>query len=447
MCGITAVFSKNNNIFNEAYESLYHLQHRGQDSFGFSYLDNKKQIKIYKNTGLLANNQVSIESNIVMGHVRYPTQGSNDINESQPFYIEGKIHTFSLIHNGQIDVEKIKQILDINFESCSDTKYLLHYISHLFDKYVILNDENILKIVSDVQKINGSFNCICIIKDFGLLCFKDKYSIRPLILGKKNDNYILSSESISITSINYEIVRDIYSNDIIIFDKMSNLKILKNQNKQLIPCIFEWIYLAREESIIYGVNVYQVRKMLGKMLANQIMDKVDLKSIDMIIPVPDTSKPVALEMSNVMNKPYSEAITKNRYVNRTFIMDSQIKRKKNIKRKLNIIDHLVRNKNIIIVDDSIVRGNTIKHIINLLKYHGVNDIYVAISCPRIVNKNKYGIDIPDKESLLCHNKTNNEIEKDLDIKKIFFQNIIDLENTIHLLNNNIYSFENSIFMD
>lgn len=447
MCGITAVFSKNNNIFNEAYESLYHLQHRGQDSFGFSYLDNKKQIKIYKQTGLLANNQVSIESNMVMGHVRYPTQGSNDINESQPFYIEGKFHTFSIIHNGQIDVEKIKQILDINFESCSDTKYLLHYISYLFDKYVILNDENIIEIVSDIQKINGSFNCICIIKDFGLLCFKDKYSIRPLILGKKDDNYILSSESISITSINYEIVRDIYSDDIIIFDKMSKFKNLKNMNKQLMPCIFEWIYLAREESIIYGVNVYQVRKMLGKMLANQIMDKVDLKSIDMIIPVPDTSKPVALEMSKVLNKPYSEAITKNRYVNRTFIMDSQTKRKKNIKRKLNIIDHLVRNKNIIIVDDSIVRGNTIKHIVNLLKDHGVNDIYVAISCPRIVNKNKFGIDIPDKESLLCHNKTNSEIEKDLDIKKIFFQNIIDLENTINLLNNNIYSFENSIFMD
>ena len=168
MCGITAVFSKNDNIFNEAYESLYHLQHRGQDSFGFSYLDNEKQIKIYKKTGLLANNQLTIESNIVMGHVRYPTQGSNNINESQPFYIEGKIHTFSLIHNGQIDVELIKKRLDINFESCSDTKYLLHYISHLFDKYVILNDENILKIVSDVQKLNGSFNCICIIKDFGL---------------------------------------------------------------------------------------------------------------------------------------------------------------------------------------------------------------------------------------------------------------------------------------
>ena len=169
-----------------------------------------------------------------MGHVRYPTQGSNNINESQPFYIEGKFHTFSLIHNGQIDVELIKQRLDINFESCSDTKYLLHYISHLFDKYVILNDENILKIVSDVQKLNGPFNCICIIKDFGLLCFKDKYSIRPLILGKKDDNYILSSESISITSIDYDIVRDIYSNDIIIFDKMYQFKILNNQNKHFV---------------------------------------------------------------------------------------------------------------------------------------------------------------------------------------------------------------------
>ena len=447
MCGITALISKKENIFPELYESLYHLQHRGQDSFGFSYFDKEKNIKIFKKQGLVSNyNHTNIETNVGIAHVRYPTQGVNTFDESQPFYLEGKYHTISLIHNGQIDSNEIKRRINKTFENSSDTKYLLHYLSSLINRYVILNDENIRLIVDEIQSINGSFNCICLIKDFGLLCFKDKYSIRPLVLGKKDDTYIISSESISITSIDYEIIDDIYGYDILYFDTRNNLqKIIASTGRHALmyfkPCIFEWVYLAREESTLYGVNVYQSRVKMGEFLAKKIMKTIDSNMIDLVVPIPDTSKPVALEISKRINKPYYEAITKNRYVNRTFIMDSQHKRKKNIKRKLNVIQHLMKNKNILIVDDSIVRGNTIKHIVDLLKENDVNKIFIAISCPEIINTNNYGIDIPTREELLCFNKSNQEIENELGIEKIIFQDLSDLEKSIQPFKN----FEKSIF--
>tara|TARA_Y100000996_G_scaffold414382_1_gene405076 strand:- start:3071 stop:4426 length:1356 start_codon:yes stop_codon:yes gene_type:complete len=447
MCGITALISKDQNIFPELYESLYHLQHRGQDSFGFSFFD-QKNIKILKKQGLVSNftNLQNFETNIGMGHVRYPTNGNNTINESQPFYLKGKFHTISMIHNGQVDVDQLKQYVSVKDENASDTIYLLHYLSKLIDEYVILNDNNLVQIVDTIQKVNGSFNCICLIEGFGLLCFKDKYSTRPLILGRKENNYILSSESISITSIDYEIIKDIYGYEILVFDqKFNNLKYLKTSEKSILkPCIFEWIYLAREESTMYNVNVYQSRVKMGEYLAEKIKKNIDIDDIDLVVPVPDTSKPVALSISKILKKPYYEAITKNRYVNRTFIMDSQNKRKKNIKRKLNVIQHLIQNKNILIVDDSIVRGNTIKHIINLLKDNYVNKIFVAICSPEIINTNHYGIDIPTKKELLCFQKNNKEIENDLGIEKIIFQNINDLKQSIRQFHP-IQDFELSIF--
>ena len=342
MCGITAVFSKNENIFQDLYESLYHLQHRGQDTFGFSYL-NDNNIELIKENGLLSNHNFdSINTNVGIGHVRYPTTGQNTINECQPLFLKGKYHNISLVHNGQINKEKLLNYFHennilLNSSATSDSILLLHFLSHLLNKYEIINDDIIKNIIHSFHTdfntyIHGSYNCICLINTYGLVCFKDKYSIRPLIYGKKDNNYIITSESIAITSINYEIVSDLYSSDIIIFnrDSFRNIKLPTNTFK---PCIFEWIYLAREESIIYNVNVNQARMKMGEYLAHNIQQSIDTDLIDCIVPIPDTSKPVALEISKHLNIPYYEAITKNRYVNRTFIMDSQLKRKKNIKRK------------------------------------------------------------------------------------------------------------------
>lgn len=450
MCGITALFTKEKNIFSEFYESLYHLQHRGQDSFGFSYLENLVDIKLLKQKGLLSNYQCNtvINTNMCIGHVRYPTFGDNTLDQAQPFYLKGKYHTISIVHNGQIDTKYIKDKLNIknNIDKNSDSYYLLKYLSHLFDEYVILNDENIISIVKEIQTINGSFNCICLIQGFGLLCFKDKYSTRPLIYGSKENSYVISSESISITSIDYNIINDLYSNEIIVFNRhFKTLKMWEDPYQFFKPCIFEWIYLAREETIMYGINVYNARVKMGEYLAKRIMNTIDTNLIDLVVPIPDTSKPTALEISKHINKPYFEAVTKNRYVNRTFIMDSQHKRKKNIKRKLNVINHLVKDKNILIVDDSIVRGNTIKHIVDLLLENKVKKIFIAIASPRIINKNNFGIDIPTKEELLCNNKTNSEIEKYLKIEKIIFQDLNDLKNSICYFWKSNHNFEDSVF--
>ncbi len=451
MCGITALVSSKEDIFPDLYESLYHLQHRGQDSFGFSYFDENQQLLLIKQQDLLSNSSYdNIQTNIGLGHVRYPTKGKNTIHECQPLFLKGKYHTISFVHNGQVEIEPIKSYLlkvgvSVNPSITSDSSFLLYIFDYLLNQHERLTYEIILEIIGWIQEnIQGSFNCICLIEKYGLICFKDKYSIRPLILGKKGKNYIISSESISITSIDYDIINDIYGHDILIFT--DELAIYQSQiSTYFKPCIFEWVYLAREESIIYGVNVYQSRVKMGEYLAEKIRKTIDIDGIDCVIPVPDTSKPVALEISKQLKKPYFEAITKNRYVNRTFIMDSQKKRKKNIKRKLNVIQHLIQDKNILIVDDSIVRGNTIKYIVNLLKEYRVKKIFIAISSPEIINTNTFGIDIPTKEELLCFQKTNLEIEKDLGVEKIIFQDITNLEQSIQSFNPRIKGFEKSVF--
>ena len=451
MCGITALVSSKEDIFPDLYESLYHLQHRGQDSFGFSYFDENQQLLLIKQQDLLSNSSYdNIQTNIGLGHVRYPTKGKNTIHECQPLFLKGKYHTISFVHNGQVEIEPIKSYLlkvgvSVNSSITSDSSFLLYIFDYLLNQHERLTYEIILEIIGWIQEnIQGSFNCICLIENYGLICFKDKYSIRPLILGKKGKNYIISSESISITSIDYDIINDIYGHDILIFT--DELAIYQSQiSTYFKPCIFEWVYLAREESTMYGVNVYQSRVKMGEYLAEKIRKTIDIDGIDCVIPVPDTSKPVALEISKQLKKPYFEAITKNRYVNRTFIMDSQKKRKKNIKRKLNVIQHLIQNKNILIVDDSIVRGNTIKYIVNLLKEYRVKKIFIAISSPEIINTNTFGIDIPTKEELLCFQKTNLEIEKDLGVEKIIFQDITNLEQSIQSFNPRIKGFEKSVF--
>ena len=446
MCGISAIFSREEDIFSELFESLYHLQHRGQDSFGFSYFNEEGKIETYRKEGLVSNNSsIEISTKIGIGHVRYPTFGKNDLDECQPFYVKGKYHSISMIHNGQIETDEIENKIGKLGENCSDSLYLAHYLSYLLNQYRTLNYLRLFHVFTEIQKIKGAFNCICLIEGFGLVCFKDKFNIRPLVIGQKNDNYIICSESVSITSIDYELLGDVYGNSVITFTK-EGLDIIKlTHTTTLKPCIFEWVYLAREESIINSVNVYKARIKMGELLATKIKSKIDISDLDYVIPIPDTSKPVALEIANQLKKPYVEAITKNRYVNRTFIMDTNKKRNKNIKRKLNAITHLIKHKRILIVDDSIVRGNTMRHIIKLLKDNQVRKIYIAICSPQIKNTNKFGYDMPRKEDLVSYLKTDEEIEKEWGIEKIIFQDLEDLKKSITCYNKYIKDFELSIF--
>lgn len=464
MCGINAVISgkDNKNGFFDLYESLYHLQHRGQDSFGISYLDHQLKIGTLKYNTLLSSTKLESQKlkpiQMGIGHVRYPTSGEVTINECQPFYLEGEYCNISLVHNGQIWItESLKEFFYCNHiiippDNTSDSIYLVCLLSYFLNKYEILTNDIIVSIVDEIQDlVQGSYNCICLIDNFGLICFKDQNSIRPLIYGEKKDNksYIIASESVSITGIGYDMIDDIYGNDLLIFHKNKNQPLDKrilSSNSIFKPCIFEWIYLAREESTLYNVNVYHARLKLGEYLAQKIKDEIDISKIDYVVPVPDTSKPVALSVSKILNIPYYECITKNRYVNRTFIMNTQKERGKNIKRKLNVIREFIMNKNLLIIDDSIVRGNTMKHIVKLLKENGSNEIYVASSCPEIINKNVYGIDIPDKNELICHTLTNENICREFNVNHIIFQNLADLKKSIQYFNKNINDFEDSVFI-
>lgn len=467
MCGINAVVNEESiDAFSDLYEGLYHLQHRGQDSFGISYFDEEGQIQTIKNNALLSSVDLeSVNMNVGLGHVRYPTSGGVTIHECQPFIIRGQYHRISMVHNGQVCTIRIKEyfeshkILEPEISS-SDSIYLLHLLSFLLNRNRELNNDIITDIVREIQTIvYGSFNCICLLENYGLFCFKDKYSYRPLIYGlkvndqkdndQKENSYMIASESISLTSSGYKIIDDIYGRDVLFFKKDSNYKLDKRILLSQVtykPCLFEWVYLAREESIMYKVGVYQARIKMGEYLAEKIRQEIDIDRIDYVVPVPDTSKPVALTVAKILNIPYYECITKNRYVNRTFIMNSQKNRKKNIKRKLNVIKEFIDDKNLLIIDDSIVRGNTMKHIVNLLKDNGSKELYVASSCPEIVNKNIYGIAIPNKDELICHTKTNEQIKKELGLNHLVFQDLKDLEESIRYYNPELKDFEKSVFI-
>ena len=311
MCGIIGLLSKTDNFY-DLYEGLYHLQHRGQESFGISYLDDMNHIQTIKYNEMLSN--VNIQNppklKVGIGHVRYPTSGEITINECQPFTLINQYYNISIVHNGQIIItDKLLSFIEdkcinINENITSDSIYLLNILSYYLNQYENLTQEILINIISEIQNlIEGSYNCICIINNNSLLCFKDKNSIRPLIYGKRDNNYMISSESISLTSLGYEIISDIYGEDLLYFNgEILNKLVLKNKYSYK-PCLFEWIYLAREESILYDVNVYEARIKMGKHLANKIISEIgeELKNISSVIPIPDTSKPVALSISNILN--------------------------------------------------------------------------------------------------------------------------------------------------
>ncbi len=455
MCGITGIISSDNNIIPDFYESLLNIQHRGQDAHG--YVINNI---IYKKNGLIKNSiynddLLKLNSKIAIGHTRYPTTYSKNENENQPFQI--KLHNenynnLSIVHNGNIyeyDIYlKELENNNINLNSNSDSEFLLYYIYYLINyKYNYLNfDEAIIYTIKYIiDNIKGAYSVILLIENYGLVCFRDKYGIRPLMYGKKNNTYMISSENIAHDILEYNNQKDI--ENIAIFKNNDSVKEY-NYNFKLKPCLFEYIYLARPESNINKVSVYDFRINMGRYLAKNIINNLDVKElndIDAIIPIPDTSIISATSLAEKLNKPIKFGIIKNRYIDRTFIMNNNTIRNKNIKRKFLFMNSELNNKNIILIDDSIVRGNTSKHIINQLKLAGVKKIYFVSCAPPIKYINKYGIDLPLQTDLIAYNKTNKEISKNLNIDNIIFQTIYDLKNCFTSINNEVEDFELSVF--
>lgn len=437
MCGITGIISKDDEVFDVLVESLFHLQHRGQSSYGFA-TSHHGNIDTIRERGHVSR-KFRMHGKIGIGQVRYPTSGQKDTDLIQPFV--SKDGRMALCHNGNI----------ANYEALPgpkpdiDSQYILQQFETLKGE---ITDIAIIETVIKLSlTCRASYSVILMISGYGLVVFKDLYGIKPLIYGKRGSCYVVSSESISIDAIGYDVVRDVKNGEIVIFRDGTHYShnYLKSDCVPR-PCIFEWVYIARAESVINGASVYKTRLNMGEYLAEKIKrSDIDLGQIDYVVPVPDTSKPVALKVSECLGLTYREGIIKNPYIGRTFIMDTQKQRVKNIKRKLGIVKPIIEGKTLLVIDDSVVRGNTLKQIINLLKHNGAVKVYFASCSPPIRYPNLYGIDIPTKDELIANNKTVEMIEKEYGIERFIYQDLEDLKSSITKENGELTTFDTSIF--
>ena len=458
MCGLTALISNSNTNGLEIYESLLSIQHRGQDGGGICCINNGNT-EMIKDKGLLFNifsydDLNNMKGNIFLGHTRYKT---NSIKDSfQPFNIYNDKLDMCFCHNGNvINTDYITDILKdkykiTNKEEVSDSYLLFQviffYLNDVFDKKITPND--IIGLSNFLHtNVVGSYSIILSINNYGLVILKDKFGIRPLIYGKNSNNDILiSSESCSLNNVlNYEIINEVNEGETIVFTLDKQKYKYQYPNSILKPCLFEYIYFSRLDSIVNKISIYNCRYKLGELLGiNMLKEK---KNIDFIIPTPETSRVYAYGMSKKMNIPIQECIIKNRYINRTFIIENKKKISKDIKRKFSVIREIVKNKSVILLDDSVVRGNTSRNIIKLLKEAGVKRVIFCSAAPKIYGVNKYGIYIEKKEELITYkHDSNNSIAFSIGADKIYYNSLEDVVDLINKLNPNIKDMEASMFL-
>jgi len=460
MCGIIGIMD--DNFVNQSlFDGLTVLQHRGQDSAGIAtcYENNlyQKKAKGLVNDIFDVNDMLELKGNMGIGHVRYPTAGSHGKDEAQPFYVNSP-YGIALAHNGNLDnSELLRNELLINdkrhIHTQSDTEVLLNIFAH-----ELLNVDSSSFKISDVfsaingvhERCSGAYAVVALIAGYGLVAFRDIHGIRPLILGRKKNtkgySYIVSSESVALDLLGYETVRDLNPGESVFIDIKGKLhSSLYSNDLDLTPCIFEYVYFSRPDSIIDGVNVQEARMRMGKQLANKILREWADNDIDVIIPIPDTSRTAALEMAIRLNKNYREGLIKNRYIGRTFIMQGQAVRKKSVRYKLNPLVSEFKDKNVLLVDDSIVRGTTSREIVQMARDSGAKKVYFASASPPIRFPNIYGIDMPSKNDLIANGKKTDQVCKEIGADKLIYQDLEDLVYAVQAGNQNIKKFETSVF--
>ena len=463
MCAIVGIYTNKQNVCLSLYNALTVLQHRGQDAAGMSTCGEGSALKIHKSNGLVRDvftpsiMEKMMGGTYGIGHTRYPTAGQIDHDEAQPFYVNSPFGIV-LVHNGNlVNAVKLKNQVQENnkrhINTNSDSEILLNVFADcLTEECKETRDLDNTKIINAVERLHnrveGAYSVVLLIVGYGLVAFRDPNGIRPLIYGKKDrNNYMVASESVALDCLGYEVIEDVSPGQTIIFH---NEKVYKSDYKKgvLNPCIFEYVYLARPDSIIDGVNVYQSRLEMGKCLAQKIkkvLSDTELQEIDVVIPIPDTSRNSALPISIILDKELREGFVKNRYIGRTFIMPGQKIRKKSVKQKLNTINVEFKNKNVLLIDDSIVRGNTSQQIVEMARTAGAKKIYFASASPKIIFPNVYGIDMPYVEELIAYQRTTEEICKVIGADKLIYQDIEDLEASVRRLNQNINEFDSSCF--
>ena len=462
MCGIIGISSDHSTAPLSIYNALTVLQHRGQDAAGMAVINDEGFLNIHKKNGLVRdafeeNDMIRLQGNVGIGHVRYPTSGTVDITQAQPFYVNSP-HGIVLVHNGNlVNTKKLRYELQSedfrHINTTSDSEVLINIFASSLEKNGSkqLNDKTIFDAVAEVHKrVEGAYSVIIAILGYGLIAFRDPNGIRPLVFGSKdNTNHMIASESVALDCLGYKINRDISPGETIIFKNdgsITNNEYISNQ--KFTPCIFEFVYLARPDSTIENINVYESRLSMGRYLAKKIKEvltKDELDSIDVIIPIPATSRTSALPLSIELNKDLKEGFVKNRYIGRTFIMPGQKIRKKSVRQKLNTINIEFNNKNVLLVDDSIVRGNTSKQIIKMARDAGAKKVFFASASPPIRFPNVYGIDMPYVKELIAYNRDVQEICNEIGADRLIYQDLDDLIAAVKKGNSEIESFDTSCF--
>ncbi|MGO2684321.1 amidophosphoribosyltransferase [Microbacterium sp.] len=448
MCGIVGVVA-GGPVNQDIYDALLLLQHRGQDATGMATAEANGVMHMAKAEGQVreafrTRDMRSLLGNVGLGHVRYATKGTaSSEEEMQPFYVNAP-YGIVLIHNGnltntrELTAEMAKRDRR-HLNSSSDTELLLNVLAgelQATTSDVDLDPERIFEAVSRThERIEGAYATIAVIAGYGLLAFRDPHGIRPLILGRRDgvehDEWVVASESLVLENGDYEVVREVAPGEAVFITDTGELFTQQcAANPTLTPCAFEYVYLARPDSTMNGIAVYESRLRMGERLADTIAKHVPREKIDVVMPIPDSARPSAMEVARKLGIEYREGFYKNRYVGRTFIMPGQAVRKKSVRQKLNAMSTEFRGKNVLLIDDSIVRGTTSKQIIQMARDAGALSVTFASAAPPVRYPHVYGINMPSKHELIAHGRTIPEIAQELGVDYLVYQEVEDLKASI-----------------
>jgi len=462
MCGIVGIVSASP-VNQQVYDSLSLLQHRGQDSTGMATSEGRV-IHMFKAKGQVreayrTRDMRTLLGTMGLGHVRYATKGNaSSEEEAQPFYVNAP-YGIVLVHNGNLTNtrELTKELFEIDrrhLNTSSDTELLVNVLAHELQQQVRGSDLDPDQVFDAIQtlheRVEGSYAAIALIAGHGMLAFRDPFGIRPLVLGRRpagltGYEYVVASESLVLESGGYEIVRDVAPGEAVFITKSGEMYSRQcSPNPRLIPCSFEYVYLARPDSIMNGISVYDARLRLGDRLADTIAQYTPMGDIDVVMPIPDSSRPAAMQVAQKLGIEYREGFYKNRYVGRTFIMPGQAERKKSVKQKLNAMGSEFKGKNILIVDDSIVRGTTSKEIVQMAREAGANKVTFTSAAPPVRFPHVYGINMPTRSELIAHGRKIPDIARELGADYMIYQEVADMKSAI-LEGSDITDLEMSCF--
>ncbi|MEC9413413.1 MAG: amidophosphoribosyltransferase [Pseudomonadota bacterium] len=460
MCGIIGIVG-HSEVNQALYDGLTVLQHRGQDAAGIMTCDDDGKFFLRKDNGLVKDvfhtrHMIRLKGKMGIGHIRYPTAGCSTSAESQPFYVNSPFG-IALAHNGNLTNTKVLkdelfQTDRRHLNTDSDSEVLLNVLAHELQNSSKLTPlpEDIFKAVAQVhRRCKGAYAAVAMISGVGVMAFRDPYGIRPAVIGKRETaqgtEYVVASESVAVDILDYELVRDIEPGECVFIDTKGNFysqQCADNPIKS--PCIFEYVYFARPDSMMDGISVHKSRMRMGTKLAHKIKREFPDHDIDVVIPIPDTSRSAALQLSYDLGVVYREGFIKNRYIGRTFIMPGQTMRKKSVRQKLNAIDLEFRGKNVLLVDDSIVRGTTSQQIVQMARDAGANKVYLASAAPPVRFPNVYGIDMPSANEFVAHDRSIEEISKELGVDWLVYQDLPDLVSAINK-KSDVERFDTSCF--